>query len=318
MNWLSPDIHEETLSEDLIDEELSSLRQEITENVDKQPQSKYKEMIEKQRGPVTHWNREKPEISITFDDGYWDDNIKHILDTLKWSWIHATFFILWDCLRDSPSLRKQAVNEWHQVCCHTFSHIYLSDGEYTDLWDKKSWISAWPWELNKTDLNKRTNDVRTLLWENYLKNLKMQSWNWFPRKVKTDLLLKTEILMWEAQIKKTLWNDYLKNFKQNHPFFRFPWWCGDHSTRNINILKELWYLSIWWSEDFFRWRWDTRRHMSLDSVRNVNISNWDIPLFHFKKSYGAKRTTEWQYIDAYIENMKNRNKTSKVVSDTVK
>lgn len=277
----------------------------------KNGENPFKEMIEKQRGPISHWSRENPEISLTFDDGYWDENVKHILDTLRWSWIHATFFILWDCLKNTPDLWKQAVNECHQICCHTFSHIYLSSGEYTDLWNKKTWESGWPWNLNKTDLNGRTNNVRTLLWENYLKNLKINSWNWFPRKVKTDLLLETEILMWEAQIKKTLWMDYLKNLKLNYPFFRFPWGCGATATRNINVLKKLWYLSIWWSEDFFRWSWDNRRHMSLNGVKNLNVSNWEIPLFHFKAD-------DFKYIDAYINNMKNKNKSSKVVSETVK
>ena len=222
----------------------TSTNREIKEKQDRE--NPFKEMIENQKGPITHWNRGKSEISLTFDDWYWDKNVRHILDTLKWSGIKATFFILWDCLKNTPDLWKRAVKEWHQICCHTFSHIYLSSGEYTDLWDKKSWISAWPWNLNKTDLNGWANNVKTLLWDDYLKNLRIKSWNWFPRKVRTDLLLETEILMWEAQIKKTLWSEYLKNFKQNHPFFRFPWGCGDTAARNTNVLKKLWYLAIWW------------------------------------------------------------------------
>ena len=39
---------------------------------------------------------------------------------------------------------------------------------------------------------------------------------------------------------------------------------------------------------------------------------------HIKKSYGAKKATERDYIDAYIDNMKNRNKTSREVSHIVK
>jgi hypothetical protein len=166
------------------EEQLRQEKGQQGEKLKRQQESLYKELIENQKSPITHWNKENPEISITFDDGYWSGNIKHILDTLRWSWIKATFFILWDCLRNTPALWKQAAEEWHQICCHTFSHIYLSGGEYTDLWDKSRWIKAWPWNLNKTDLSKRSNDVKNLLWEEYYDNLKSKSWNWFPRRVK--------------------------------------------------------------------------------------------------------------------------------------
>ncbi len=298
-------------------QKISNLKIEIKsshehENNEKEKQeSPYKEMIEKQKSPIMYWNRNNPEISITFDDGYGPENIKHILDTLRWSWIKATFFILWDCLRNTPGLWKQAAEEWHQICCHTFSHIYLSSGEYTDLWDKSKWIGAWPWSLNKTDLYQRTNDVKNLLWEDYLNKIKSESWEWFPRRVKSDLLLRTEILMWEEQIKKTLGEEYLNKFKIEHPFFRFPWGCGATATRNINVLKDLWYLSIGWSEDFYRWTGKARRHMSTESIRTMNVPNGGIPLFHFKDQ-------DYKYIDAYIENMKNRNKTSHEVSHIIK
>lgn len=298
-------------------QELSNLEREIRfprkheNDEEERKESLYKEMIENQKSPITRWNRKNPEISITFDDGYWSGNIKHILDTLRWSWIKATFFILWDCLRNTPELWKQAAEEWHQICCHTFSHIYLSSGEYTDLWDKSKWIKAWPWKLNKTDLNKRTNDVQNLLWEDYLNKIKTESWEWFPRRIKSDLLLRTEILMWEEQIKRTLGAGYLQRFKVHHPFFRFPWGCGASATRNVNVLKELWYLSIGWSEDFFRGDGSSRRHMSTESIRTMEVPNWGIPLFHFKEQ-------DYKYIDAYIENMKNRNKISHEVSQIVK
>lgn len=262
----------------------------------------YKEMIERQNGPITMWNRNRPEISITFDDGYWTDCIKHVLDTLKWSGIKATFFILWDCLRNYPELWKRAANEWHQICCHTFSHIYLNDsGDITNL---RSGLNS---EVN---VHNRESNVKSLLWVDYYNSIKSESWDWFPNKIKSTILLKTEILMWEAQIKKTLWNDYLKKFKQNYPFFRFPWWCGARRSSNIAVLKSLWYLSIWWSEDFYKWAGKYRRHMTTSEMQNMSISNWDIPLFHFKKD-------DYRYIDTYIENMKRKWKSSKVVSRVI-
>ena len=294
--------------------EISHIQEDLKEEKKENP---YKETIENQKSPITHWNKENPKISITFDDWYWTENINHILETLEWSWIKATFFILWDCLRNTPDLRNRAVEQWHQICCHTFSHIYLSSEEYTDLWDKAKWIKAWPWKLNKTDLDKWTNNVKNLLWENYLNTIKSESWEWFPRKVKTDLLLKTEILMREEQIKKTLWEEYLQNFKTQYPFFRFPGWCWSTNSNNIKILKELWYLSIGWNEDFFRWTGKNRRHITKQEIKNMNINNWDIPLFHFKKNYKSG-SSEREYIDAYIESMQNKNKTSHEISEIIK
>jgi hypothetical protein len=80
---------------------------------------------------------------------------------------------------------------------------------------------------------------------------------------------------------------------------------------NINVLKELWYLSIGWSDDFFRGTGNNRRHMSTESMKTMDIPNWAIPLFHFKEQ-------DYKYIDAYIKNMENKNKTSLEVSQIVK
>lgn len=262
----------------------------------------FKEIIKNQKGPITHWNREKPEISITIDDWNWAPNIKHILNTLRWSWIRATFFILWASIRDNSSLRKQAIEEWHQVCCHTYSHIYLSDK--SDITDIRN-------TLSEKEIVSWMNNVKILLWDEYYNNLRLQVWENFPFIISSPLLLKTEILMWEAQIKKILWEPYLKKLKSNFPFFRFPGWSWWFREKNIKVLKDLWYLSVWWSDDFYRWTGKNRKHITADNVWNLNISNGDIPLFHFKES-------DFKHIDAYIQNMKNRNKSSKVLSDIVK
>jgi hypothetical protein len=259
-------------------------------------------MIEKQKSPITIWNKNRPEISITFDDGYWIGCIKHILDTLRWSGIKATFFILWDCLRNTPELWKRAAKEWHQICCHTFSHIYLSDN--SDVTNLTSGLNR------SVNIKSRENNVKSLLWTSYYNKIKSESWEWFPARIKSHILLRTEILMWEAQIKKTLWESYLKNLKQNYPFFRFPWWCWASRPKNVAVLKSLWYLSIWWSEDFYRWTGNERRHLTPSEMQNMNISNWSIPLFHFKQD-------DYKYIDAYIQNMKKRWKSSKVISRVI-
>ncbi len=268
----------------------------------KNRENPFKEMIENQKGPVMHWNREKPEISITIDDWNWAPNIKHILNTLRWSWIRATFFILWTSIKENSSLRKQAIEEWHQVCCHTYSHIYLSDK--TDITDIRNTLSG-------KEITNWMSNVKFLLWIEYFNKLKLQVWNDFPFKISSDLLLRTEILMWEAQIKNSLWKPYLNKLKSNFPFFRFPGWCWWFREKNIKVLKDLWYLSIWWSDDFYRWTGKNRKHIAAANVWSLDISNGDIPLFHFKES-------DFKYIDAYIQNVKNKNKSSKVVSDIIK
>lgn len=251
-------------------------------------QSKYKEMIENQKGLITHWNRQKSEITLTFDDGHWENDIKDILNTLKSSGIHATFFILWECLVKTPELWKQAIKEWHQICCHTFSHIYLSNNSNTT--DMTIW-------LNKNiNISNRINNVKSLLWNNYFEKIKSETWSWFPQKIKSTTLLRTEILMWEAQIKKTLWEEYLNNLKQNYPFFRFPGWNGSRRNENIAVLKELWYLSIYWSDD------------KPTSSPDKPISNWSIPLFHFNPK-------DRNNIKTYINNMKIQNKKPRLLSE---
>lgn len=293
-------------------EDLKSLKKEVSGNNTKEQNespnrvSKYKDMIEKQTGPITYWNRENPEISLTFDDGYWKDNIIHILDTLKWSWIHATFFILWDCLKQNPDLWKRAVEEGHQICCHTFSHIYLSDNnDVTDLTNG----------LNKNiNIDLWIKNVKNLLWDEYYKKLEKDALAWFPNRIKSSLLLETEILMREAQVKQTLWEEYRQNLKDNYPFFRFPWWCGARRPENIAVLKKLWYLSIWWSDDFY----DSQHgHKSVEKMEEMDIPNWAILLFHFKKNHKKWESTEREYLDSYIRNLKNKNITSKTVSDII-
>lgn len=299
-NW---NIYEENHKFEVWETVILTIKEESDlDSKDKDQENKYKEMIENQKAPITHWNRNNPEISITFDDGYWADNIKHILDTLKWSWIHATFFVLWDCLQKNPDLWIRAKKEGHQICCHTYTHIYLNNNGDITSFDS---------ELNKDiKVDSWVKNVKNLLWEEYYKKLQAKSWENFPEDIQSSLLLETEILMREAQIKKTLWKDYLDNLKQNYPFFRFPWWCGAYRSENIAVLKKLWYLSIWWSDDFYRWTSGNRKHMSVEWVKNIEIKNWDIPLFHFKQD-------DYKYIDAYIENLKKQKKSGKTVSDII-
>ena len=113
---------------------------EIRKNLEQQWESPYKGMIEKQTWKIRYWDRNKPELTLTIDDGNKYEDIKAILDILKEENIQTTFFVIWkDCLKNNKDLRQRAINEdWHQICCHTYSHIYLNnEWDITDLNSKK-------------------------------------------------------------------------------------------------------------------------------------------------------------------------------------
>lgn len=245
--------------------------------------SKYKYMIEKQWTPLSHWNKNNPEISLTFDDWYGKTYIVNILNTLRWAWIKATFFLLWECVKNSSYLREQAIKDWHQICCHTYSHAYLSEWETTELF-KWHWISP----QRRLSLVKAWDEnVKRLLWTDYYNNIKSEN-PWMPQVMDSATLLETEILMWEEEVKQSLWEDYLSEMKLNHPFFRFPGGCWSNRMENIDVLKKHWYLAIWWNGE--------PKYKIPEK-----IWNWDIPLFHFDKTnapvlyqYLHKLTTSWK------------------------
>ena len=278
---------------------LSSLKREVQyshkhENKeDEEKESLYKEMIERQWIPISHWDKNNPEISLTFDDGYWKTYIESILDTLKWSWVHATFFLLWECIKNTPNLRKRAIEEWHQICCHTYSHAYLSEWEYTDLF-KWHWISVSkrPWLIRAWE-----NNVKRLLWQDYYDDIKNKN-PWAPERMNSVDLLETEILMREEEVKKTLWEQYLSEMKRNYPFFRFPWGCWAKRKENIDVLKKHWFLAIWWNGE------------PIYSMPKT-VSNWDIPLFHFNQKNA-------NVLKTYISRTQNSWKNPKLISEIIK
>ena len=269
------------------------IQKQITHNHETQENiNKYVDMIKQQWIPLSHWNKAKAEISLTFDDWYWEIHIRNILNTLRWGWIKATFFILWECIKKSKNLRKQAINDWHQICCHTYSHAYLSEWETTELF-KWHWISPQrrPGLIKAWDEN-----VKRLLWINYYNDIKSEN-PWMPQVMNSATLLETEILMREEEVRQSLWEDYLTEMKLNHPFFRFPWGCWSKRMENIDVLKKHWYLAIWWNDE---------------PIYNMltKVSNWDIPLFHFDKT---NATTLYQYINKLISSWKEPKLVSEIL-----
>ena len=259
--------------------------------------NKYAEAIEKQTGRIAYGNKNNKEITITIDDGNSWPATTQILEMFRKRWIKATFFIIWSNIKLHKNIWKTAIDQWHQICCHTYSHIYLSDKSvYTSLWSKKEkWIE----------------NVKRLLWDKYYENLwrKCTSGE-FPAKIDSDLLLETEILMRETEVKNCLWEEYLNKMKNNYPFFRFPWWhwilgsTQEVKTRNVAVLKKMWYLSIWWSTDFVK-NW---RSQTADEVWFTSIPNWSIPLFHCKPE-------DVERINQYTRNADNKGMTALPLSE---
>ena len=118
---------------------------------------KYAELIQNIQEPIIRWDMTKPEFSLTFDDWYWSENINKILDILQENNIHSTFFVLWECLKQNPELWKQAIEQWHQICNHTYSHHYLKNQDTT---------------LLKEEIIQREETVKDILWEEYLNTMK--------------------------------------------------------------------------------------------------------------------------------------------------
>jgi peptidoglycan-N-acetylmuramic acid deacetylase len=94
----------------------------IPKTVEKQEKTK---SIVDLRFPINKCSSVKPELSITFDDGYSRNSIIAALDTFKKYDIKCTFFITGDALSDNPDLWTRAVEEGHQVCNHTKTHRSL-------------------------------------------------------------------------------------------------------------------------------------------------------------------------------------------------
>ncbi len=75
---------------------------------------------------VSQCNVDGPHIAITFDDGPHGTNTPRLLDMLKQRKIHATFFMVGQCVAEYPAIVKRMVAEGHEVANHSWSHPQLS------------------------------------------------------------------------------------------------------------------------------------------------------------------------------------------------
>ncbi len=75
-------------------------------------------------GVYIHGDRNKNEISLTFDDGPSDETLK-VLDVLKKNKIKATFFILSKRIKGREYVIKRIIEEGHEIGNHSNSHKRL-------------------------------------------------------------------------------------------------------------------------------------------------------------------------------------------------
>lgn len=78
------------------------------------------------RRPVYWGNRNRPEVALTFDDGFSRSAIEKTLEVLGANNLRGTFFVIGSQLRAYPELWQQALVDGHEICNHTYSHSYLT------------------------------------------------------------------------------------------------------------------------------------------------------------------------------------------------
>ena len=67
-----------------------------------------------------------PYVALTFDDGPHATNTPRLLEMLRQRKIHATFFMVGQCVNELPEIVKKIVADGHEVANHSWSHPQLS------------------------------------------------------------------------------------------------------------------------------------------------------------------------------------------------
>lgn len=170
---------------------------------------KYDSLIQKIDAPIVSWDLTKPEIAITIDDWCGWKYTDQILDTLAKYNVKSTFFIPWTRIRLHAKQRRRAIEEWHQICCHSYDHHYFRTSE-PELLEKQ----ILDWEQAVIDS----------LWEDYLARMKKDfpffrfpGWCWDSNPVHLEVLKKLWYLpFWRSDCTwengKTLHNGEIELF----------------------------------------------------------------------------------------------------------
>jgi len=75
-------------------------------------------------------------VALTFDDGPHPVYTPQILDILRASCVHATFFAVGENARRHPELIQRIVHEGHTLGCHTNTHADLTRLSVRQVWQE--------------------------------------------------------------------------------------------------------------------------------------------------------------------------------------
>jgi peptidoglycan/xylan/chitin deacetylase (PgdA/CDA1 family) len=93
---------------------------------EQKPASREEEAPIQIRQPIFWGNRNRPEVALTFDDGFSRSSVAASLKVLRASGAQTTFFVIGRQLRAYPDLWQEAMTDGHEICNHTYSHSYLT------------------------------------------------------------------------------------------------------------------------------------------------------------------------------------------------
>ncbi len=71
---------------------------------------------------VTHGDKNKPLIALTFDDGFAPAESQMMLDTLKEKHVEATFFLKGNWMAEEPVLTQTILADGHEIGNHSYDH----------------------------------------------------------------------------------------------------------------------------------------------------------------------------------------------------
>ncbi len=75
---------------------------------------------------ISQCHVEGPYAAITFDDGPHGTQTPRLLKMLKDRGIHSTFFVVGQCVAESPEIARQILAEGHEIANHSWNHPLLS------------------------------------------------------------------------------------------------------------------------------------------------------------------------------------------------
>lgn len=71
---------------------------------------------------INRGDRNKPVMSLTFDDGGSAANVRAVMDIMEANGLKASFFLLGSFMDKNPDLIKEIIERGHEVANHSYSH----------------------------------------------------------------------------------------------------------------------------------------------------------------------------------------------------